>query len=439
MSIFKYLQEMLITEINRTTDYLVNVPKFKSISKNVFSAMSDIGFDKLNNGGYNEWILNQYLKMDNNAKKRFIKDNDIQQVFDALKVFHEKKNKGFFKDPKDINQYKSIADLYEISDKYKDETSKGDLKVKSSQVKDEDIEKVYENHKWAIYIPKTKEASCKLGRDTKWCTASQGKRNKYDFYTANGPLYIFINKFDSKEKYQYHQHSKQFMNKYDEDIFIDIKLMQELMIEDELFDFCKNIMTLPIEVGILAMDYDYTYKSILLGELPTYLDPLEDDDYIRIYNKITDPKLKLLYSNTFNLVKSCMTLNKKEAVQILSSNIVPMSGELLQMCVYSFPSLTEKLLDMYNKYHSDPISSVHVITEYINTATAMGDFSISTFKKLLNMVKPKDGKFYKEEIDIMKYRHSVMSHPQSSQIFNLLYDYIDENNLKLISHDEDDD
>jgi hypothetical protein len=66
-----------------------------------------------------------------------------------------------------------------------------------------------------LAIPETEEASCELGRGTKWCTAAE-KNNMFDSYSQQGPLYVWRDK--NGEKYQFHFEATQFMDSKDHPI-----------------------------------------------------------------------------------------------------------------------------------------------------------------------------------------------------------------------------
>lgn len=215
----------------RTIESVKNIKKFKDIPEQVFFALDELDFEKIGNGSYLEWVLNRYLTSSDGEKSRFVED--LYKIKDDLVEFHSKKNKQFWNHPKDINQYKSFRELFGVVHQYKDYKSKSDLKVKSSQVPKEDLNLVYENKDWLIFSPKTQEASCVLGRNTRWCTASQGDRNMFDQYNKQGPLYILIDKQNKDLKFQFHFESRQYMDVNDDDI-------NGLTLDDDIIDFFLN-------------------------------------------------------------------------------------------------------------------------------------------------------------------------------------------------------
>ena len=76
---------------------------------------------------------------------------------------------------------------------------------------------------WELWTPETFEASVYLARKgvsrddwARWDTAYEGNGSRYfDLYTKKGPLYIFINKANPVEKYQYHAETDSFYDQYD--------------------------------------------------------------------------------------------------------------------------------------------------------------------------------------------------------------------------------
>jgi len=90
---------------------------------------------------------------------------------------------------KDINQYNSFTEL---------ETA---LKPFIEKEKEKELEKqadrIYENDKFLVIKPKTEEASCKYGYNTKWCVASHSSGHFGRYTQGNQALYFIINKANS--------------------------------------------------------------------------------------------------------------------------------------------------------------------------------------------------------------------------------------------------
>ena len=194
-------------------------------------------------GNYGKWILNLY-------KQGKLKEEDFYKVTDYLKEFDTKK-KNF--QNKDIGQFKSLPDLAKALDGVED-VEKTDRQIRRDKTKLKEYDIVFKDDKWTIYVPKTYGASRMLGDGTTWCTASSDE-SYYNEYSKQGKLYIIISNSDPTEKYQFHFESKQFMDKYDDDILYDVK---ELINDDKVLDFfSKTVKNIPVEF----IDFDKLSKE----------------------------------------------------------------------------------------------------------------------------------------------------------------------------------
>jgi len=145
-----------------------------------------------------QWIANQYLN------KKF-KLEDVSRIRDDLEKFYQIQNKL---PEKDLNKY-SYVDLMNLVDK------NFNIELDTSNELGEDVEVLYNGPLGLLAVPKTEEASCKLGSDTRWCTAAKNI-NQFDYYNKSGPLYIWKDK--SGAKYQFHFEESQFMDAQDQEI-----------------------------------------------------------------------------------------------------------------------------------------------------------------------------------------------------------------------------
>ena len=162
-------------------------------------------------GKYGRWLLSLFNK--NNLKKE-----DLYKAKEYLEKFDKKKAKF---SNKDINTYKNLPDLYKAIEEVENkEPTKSELKRNVQRTDlDKDAELFMETENFKIYVPLTYEASCKLGSNTQWCTATRSNREYYDRYTEDGnELYIFINKKDPSEKYQWNTKSQYTCEKSDDEI-----------------------------------------------------------------------------------------------------------------------------------------------------------------------------------------------------------------------------
>jgi hypothetical protein len=93
---------------------------------------------------------------------------------------------------KDINQYVSLNELEKvilyIRAKNKDKELEGQAK------------KIYEKGDFVVIQPKTEEASCKYGSNTKWCVTSKNSGHFGRYTAGRQGLYFIINKAKSTNK-----------------------------------------------------------------------------------------------------------------------------------------------------------------------------------------------------------------------------------------------
>ena len=86
---------------------------------------------------------------------------------------------------------------------------------KERQRIDAETEYVYEDDRWLVVKPKTREASCFWGRGTRWCISATISDNMFDEYQeSDGPIWIFIDKAGN-ERYAYLEGSGEVYDKND--------------------------------------------------------------------------------------------------------------------------------------------------------------------------------------------------------------------------------
>ena len=179
-------------------------------------------------GAYSQWIIKQWMKLQQEADKAYaygsnewgVKLEQLQEQFmedlykttEDLQKFHRFKQQ-IAQEKRDINRVESFDELYELTKEFSLEQA---TTTKAERVL-QDAELVYDGPNWEILVPKSREASCHYGANTRWCTAGSSN-NYYDHYSKKGPLYIITNKKDPTDKYQFHFESNQFMDKEDRNV-----------------------------------------------------------------------------------------------------------------------------------------------------------------------------------------------------------------------------
>jgi len=205
--------------------------------------------DPTPNNQYVRWLIREY-------SRGSFRVEDSQRVQNVLKQFMSVKSKL---DKKDINQYK-FHDLESTLDgifnaDIDQETDNGEFP--------EGTKVLYNGPLGWLAIPETEAASCELGRGTKWCTASKHD-NMFDYYSMDGPLYIWRDAKESGAKYQFHFETGQFMDDKDSQI------------SDEKFNYfrtdhpiLKKLFSMKEKESLKEPKLAYQYaKDVIKGRWP---------------------------------------------------------------------------------------------------------------------------------------------------------------------------
>lgn len=219
-------------------------------------------------GKFLPWVIERYSQGDFDY-------TDLNLINNYLEDFTKNSNKL---EKKDINQYKSLAELNTALKDVRDIKGSNELKRDAKS----GAEKIYEDSKWIILIPHTKEAAMKYGKHTKWCTAAIND-NMFDYYNKYGPLYILINKQHPSEKYQFHFETDQ----YNDVVNHGIDLKEFLKENPKIKHFFKNIRPINksdyrnwIWFDDNELDYDNCLKAVKKDSIALKRVP----DAIRDYN-----------------------------------------------------------------------------------------------------------------------------------------------------------
>ncbi len=156
-----------------------------------------------------QWMLNIVL-----SGKSFVEDLDKATQY--LEVY-EKVKRLLSIEQRDINKYKSFADLYTVIEPLQLEQSKRELDRQVDAEMHGQAEVLYNSATYKILTPLTKAAACYFGTNTQWCTAATRTTNLFDSYNNKSPLYIILDKANNR-RWQYHFATGQFTNERDQQI-----------------------------------------------------------------------------------------------------------------------------------------------------------------------------------------------------------------------------
>lgn len=298
--------------------------QFKNIDEKIFNEIFEA--DPYN-GKYAQWLLKIY-ELGN------LPLEDLYKATEYLNIYHKVKNKL---DPKYKNIHQTIAKKVEYVDDFdgqkKSKIEKTQL-IKSLQElfqiikpykeqnadlsKNEKLKKdnlVYEDEKWEVYIPKTYEASCKLGSGTEWCTATGKTKKHYDNYTKDGKLYILINK-KNKKKFQFHFETESFKDSDDDDI--------------SLYDFFKKHENIFIKFFV-KLNYDkiknliymYINNDVQIFEkiIEEYPDITDNIFYLFLKQYRNSMNFTFKHENLYNKYKRIATIFQKKLPYYFQGNI----------------------------------------------------------------------------------------------------------------------
>ncbi len=169
------------------------------------------------------WLIQKYATA---GIKRF---EDIPRATESLLQHDRLKKSGFFRRNTTHQEFRKFADSFSFrtlgdldtflaSLDAKDFMSRSAKRDKEEQrlIDNGEVEILLDTEEVEIVIPKSKEASCHFGKNTKWCTAGS-VYNMFDSYNKRGHLYIILLKAKNK-RYQFHYEDAQYMDEMDEHI-----------------------------------------------------------------------------------------------------------------------------------------------------------------------------------------------------------------------------
>jgi hypothetical protein len=201
------LLESLINEgrtksvIDKWSNYIVPGHEDRGAMKNgeewadIISLVQRPENDPSKNGKYIDWVLARLvdwwadeLNSDHDLPSMV---SELEYLLEIVDSFHKFSERNLIQD----------KDIY--NPKYKDLTVMGNVLGeagrKSNEISKErqlksGVDKIYEDSRWTVVVPKTYEASCHYGAGTKWCTTSRTTDSYFKTYTTNGVLFYILDK-----------------------------------------------------------------------------------------------------------------------------------------------------------------------------------------------------------------------------------------------------
>ena len=197
-----------------------------TIDWNMAEVLGDIeGADPTPNKTYVVWIIRRLL---DGGIQRW---EDLAKTKEFISSYQEMKDTGYLRrNPElrdkwaDIGRIKTLSGLGRIVMQYMEAKNSGQgishntsRKAAEDKIMQNEVTVVVNTSTFSIMIPKTYEASKLLGRSTQWCTAMATTSQYFSEYSAQGPLYVVLDKANNR-RWQLHFESAQFMDEHDDPI-----------------------------------------------------------------------------------------------------------------------------------------------------------------------------------------------------------------------------
>lgn len=248
-----------------------------SISKYVFDMMVDS--DPAANKMYTQWMLEVFRRLLKSGKYvdavRFAVE-DLPMASEYLVIFESNKRKDKFKklcsssfilkdlsDPTDINQYKSLGQLFDAVDPFIERDASNIERLLYRFVESGQAEIGVRDRKFTVYIPLTRDASVVFDSFANWCTCKAGN-GMFNHYTTNyktprgrkSRIYVVINNeffngvLNDSTLFQIHFESHQIKDRKNTQsnvaIYDHLSVSENVLnyFHDELIELSKEYKTL---------------------------------------------------------------------------------------------------------------------------------------------------------------------------------------------------
>jgi hypothetical protein len=288
-----------------------------SVSKHIFDTMVDS--DPTPNKMYTQWMLNTFqrlLKSDKYVEAVRFGIEDLPLAKEYLLIFESNKRKQKFKnlcsgsfilknitDPTDINQYKSLGQLYDAVDPFIVRDASGIEKLLYKFVDSGQAEIGVRDRKYTVYIPLTRDASVVFDSFANWCTC-KSDNGMFNHYTTNykipngkkSKIYIIINneffsgKVNDDSLYQIHFETGQVKDRKND--YSNTSLYDKILMNSEgLSDYFQEILLGLSKMVKSISNNEYLNHLIKFGFSDTLFEVMEETTPIIIFKDREVPKM----------------------------------------------------------------------------------------------------------------------------------------------------
>ena len=372
---------ILLEDIQSMLKYYPNVDE-----ENVMSLITlDPTYKKGSNnaGTYGKWILSIANKNNGDITRK-------RHITDVLSKFEEVKNQLKSKDIMKFTSVEALEDYLSDESNYKTYTNRQIQRKTQQHIKqgleESEAEKVFEDAKWEVWIPKTFAASCKLGECTSWCTAMSKDSSYFNQYSSDGPLYIIINKSNPKEKYQFHFESDQFMDKKD----YSIDIYGFLKENEGLYNFFMPMLKKTYNINSDGL-YEATVSLIdISDEIVSGI----KDNILNEYSIINDYGRSIIFGcikEDFDGVKSDILSISDHDLEMMNQELYEISSDINDMLIeitgIDFEENTD--YDIYDRYSKCVTKSIREAFEKIFPFKRVYDYTNSYFFDVVDNISEK--------------------------------------------------
>lgn len=170
-------------EIKKILEY--NFVQGKGVPQEVLDAVFNI--DPTKKKSYTRWTLMQWDRFSEQIMSA-IKDGKLKRMFDTFKS-----RAGSGLDLTNIDSFEKAMEYIPEADPILEK--EGDPDSPENQ-----FDVMFESDEWVVAVPKTYEASKKLGEGCRWCTAGYFGHGEsyYENYSSYGPLWVNFDKRESE-------------------------------------------------------------------------------------------------------------------------------------------------------------------------------------------------------------------------------------------------
>ncbi len=307
---------------------------------------------------YVNWLIQLYKNTDKNL---FFED--LYKATNYLQIYDDAKKKNKIEDEraKNIFNIKTLPDLYNIVEPFKEDETKllSKKQLRGDSPVEGQYELIYSDDEWDVVIPRTHPASCYWGSGTQWCTAVDENPSYFNGYTKDGPLYIFRHKSDKKLRYQLHFESSQFKDVKDDEyppikVFEKYPVLKNVLIEywNENPKVLENSTKNPLS---MVLDRDSKEWSVFI---PMIIDSgynLNNEDasgntvLINLCKKLKAELVEFVCSKGADPKKA----NEKGLTPLMSAVAATSSNISGRPSVSDLDALTLKVAEILFKYGAD--------------------------------------------------------------------------------------